>query len=254
MRKATFLEKLRSILDDLNNYDLIRWIDSQRFVVLNPSALAARVLPNYFKHANFDSFVRQLHGYGFHKETSVDGAVHFHHDTFGSSTTPDVADFTRKQSSHKHVIENLQAQVDELKEEINRLRMQNENLQSKLTINQDQKPFETTYLAPPSPTSSVGSDSMNSHEYNQDLFYNQDSSEYIKQEMDMNSMFPASPKMLYPGHLPPNVSSHPMDFPFANDEFHWDDELGYNNSNLYESSNFGYAPNVIVDEFFALGF
>ncbi|KAK0539022.1 Heat shock transcription factor [Tilletia horrida] len=63
-----FLNKLRSMLDDKSNEDLIRWApDGKSFFVPNHIRFGDTLLPRYFKHRNFSSFVRQLNMYGFHK-------------------------------------------------------------------------------------------------------------------------------------------------------------------------------------------
>lgn len=63
-----FLNKLRSMVDDPKTDDLIRWSDDgETFLVPNHERFGNEVLPRFFKHNRFSSFVRQLNMYGFHK-------------------------------------------------------------------------------------------------------------------------------------------------------------------------------------------
>ncbi|KAJ2803062.1 Heat shock transcription factor, partial [Coemansia helicoidea] len=63
-----FLNKLYNIVDDSASDDLIRWsAEGNSFVVVRHEDFAKEVLPHFFKHNNFSSFVRQLNMYGFHK-------------------------------------------------------------------------------------------------------------------------------------------------------------------------------------------
>jgi heat shock transcription factor len=72
-----FLNKLYSMVNDPSTDELIHWsLDGLSFVVKNQVSFAKQVLPRFFKHNNFASFVRQLNMYGFHKVPHLqDGAL-----------------------------------------------------------------------------------------------------------------------------------------------------------------------------------
>lgn len=60
------------MVDDSGTDSLICWQpDGKTFIVPNHVRFAKEVLPRFFKHNNFPSFVRQLNMYGFHKVPSL---------------------------------------------------------------------------------------------------------------------------------------------------------------------------------------
>ncbi|XP_010049469.2 heat stress transcription factor A-2 [Eucalyptus grandis] len=65
---APFLRKMYEIVSDPITDPVVSWSSSRdSFVVWDPHGFSKQLLPRYFKHSNFCSFVRQLNTYGFRK-------------------------------------------------------------------------------------------------------------------------------------------------------------------------------------------
>ncbi|CAB4273072.1 unnamed protein product [Prunus armeniaca] len=61
---APFLTKTYDLVDDPSSNHVVSWSDTGcSFVVWDPTEFAKEMLPMYFKHNNFSSFVRQLNTY-----------------------------------------------------------------------------------------------------------------------------------------------------------------------------------------------
>jgi hypothetical protein len=78
-----FLTKTYEFLDVPENNHLISWnSEGNAFIVKNINEFAEQILPKYFKHNNFASFVRQLNMYDFHKTRHEDNENEFRHKFF----------------------------------------------------------------------------------------------------------------------------------------------------------------------------
>ncbi|KAF9606205.1 hypothetical protein IFM89_023660 [Coptis chinensis] len=65
---APFLLKTYDMVDDISTDEIVSWsANKNSFVVWNPPEFSRLLLPTFFKHNNFSSFIRQLNTYGFRK-------------------------------------------------------------------------------------------------------------------------------------------------------------------------------------------
>lgn len=59
-----FLVKCYEMVNDESTNELISWTESNdSFIICDESKFSSQLLPKYFKHSNFSSFVRQLNIY-----------------------------------------------------------------------------------------------------------------------------------------------------------------------------------------------
>lgn len=79
----SFLIKLYQILESNQYKDIIDWDETGKlFIIKNLNGFCEKVLPIYYKHNNYSSFVRQLNMYDFHKIRNKDNFIVYEHSMF----------------------------------------------------------------------------------------------------------------------------------------------------------------------------
>ncbi|KAI9354684.1 HSF-type DNA-binding-domain-containing protein [Pilaira anomala] len=103
----SFIKKLWFILNDVSSQEYIYWVDNGQVIcVPNASAFSKVILPRFFKHSNWQSFVRQLNLYGFRKVYQLNLAYdepdekktawQFKHECFRKDDTEKLCEIKRR--------------------------------------------------------------------------------------------------------------------------------------------------------------
>ena len=90
-KSESFLSKLHDILSDTIYNEIIHWdADGKRIIIADVIELSNLILPKFYKHHNYSSFVRQLNLYGFHKSKGIiKSGEGYEHESFCKESTKD---------------------------------------------------------------------------------------------------------------------------------------------------------------------
>ena len=82
-RVPNFPAKMHAILSRSDLSDIVAWMPHGRaWRVLKPREFELRVIPTYFEHSKFSSFIRQANGWGFRRITQGKDRNSYYHELF----------------------------------------------------------------------------------------------------------------------------------------------------------------------------
>lgn len=140
---APFLLKTYDMVDDSLTDEIVSWSTNRNsFVVWNPPEFARLLLPTYFKHNNFSSFIRQLNTYGFRK---IDPERwEFANEEFIKDKKHLLKNIHRRKPIHSHSTNPQSSTVDPeraaFEEEIEKLTREKSSLEKSLLRFKQQQP------------------------------------------------------------------------------------------------------------------
>ena len=103
-KSESFLTKLHDILSDNSYINIIHWDnEGKRIIVCDVINLCNVVLPKFYKHHNYSSFVRQLNMYGFRKSKGIikEGEAYEHEKFCAKSTNEEINKIVRQSKKMK---------------------------------------------------------------------------------------------------------------------------------------------------------
>ncbi|CAN1230233.1 Heat stress transcription factor A-4c [Linum grandiflorum] len=148
-----FLAKTYEMVEDPSSDSVVSWSSSNKsFIVWSPPEFSRDLLPRFFKHNNFSSFIRQLNTYGFRKADPEQWE--FANDDFVRGQPHLMKNIHRRKPVHSHSMQNgssnplTDAERQSLKGDIERLRRDKQALVSELQRKeQERKGFELQMTA-----------------------------------------------------------------------------------------------------------
>ena len=118
-QSTDFVKKLFQMLEENRFSNIVRWTDSgDSFMISDTNEFTKEVLPCYFKHSNFSSFVRQLNKYDFHKvklsqeirqRYQLENVWEFKHPDFNRFDKSSLENIKRKVPAKKEQTETVSA-------------------------------------------------------------------------------------------------------------------------------------------------
>mmetsp|Transcript_38549 Transcript_38549/g.60114 ORF Transcript_38549/g.60114 Transcript_38549/m.60114 type:complete len:428 (+) Transcript_38549:140-1423(+) len=141
----SFIGKLSQMLQDPEAEGYVSWSqEGESIIVIDPSTFATQVLPRYFKHSNFASFVRQLNLYGFHKTSQESDVCEFSHPVFKQGNEHLFSEIRRKVpsaggSSQDKDQGRSKSEVDTLMGEITALKSKQQSFEEALQQKEQEK-------------------------------------------------------------------------------------------------------------------
>lgn len=79
-RDPTFVVKLHMILSNSNFESIVTWLPHGRsWRILRPKDFEQKVIPLYFRHGRYSSFMRQVNGWGFRRVTGGSDYNSYYH-------------------------------------------------------------------------------------------------------------------------------------------------------------------------------
>ena len=119
-KNNSFIFKLYEILNNTLYQKIISWNnDGSAILIKDTNKLCEIILPIFFKHNNFSSFVRQLNLYGFHKSKGMikEGELFEHEELNKESTNDQIEEIMNKYKRNKlnlHFIKNNNNEEEEI--------------------------------------------------------------------------------------------------------------------------------------------